>query len=531
MLEGYTDLLINVSILFGLGSVYIVLPFKDHTNPIWLRVVSGVLIGGLTLIVMNAQFVVTDGFLLDTRSILLSTSTAFLGPVVGFIAASMAAGLRILQGGTGAFTGVVVIYITTLIGFVFRKYRVQNLKLRSFRSFIELYIFGFITHIVMLLCFFILPYEMATYVLEIITLPVLILYPILTVLLGIILLVQRTSIENTKKIEHISNHDYLTGFYNRLYLEKIFKKYKKETSTGVIMGDVNGLKVFNDSYGHLVGDELLILISRIIDSMSPDKSLLVRWGGDEFVIVLPKTDLIELNQVCLDINHECANHIIKDVHPSIALGYSITEDGDFEKAFSEAEDLMYRNKLSEGASMRSSLISSLENTLIERKYETEHHSNNMADLAVKIAERVGLSTNELDELVLIAKLHDIGKIGISESILLKPSRLTDEEFKEIKRHPQIGFRILESISELKHIAHSVLCHHEKWDGTGYPQGLKKDEIPLLSRIITLVDAYEAMTSGRIYQKAKTKEKAIEELVRCSGTQFDPYLVDIFIEII
>lgn len=141
---------------------------------------------------------------------------------------------------------------------------------------------------------------------------------------------------------------------------------------------------------------------------------------------------------------------------------------------------------------------------------------------------MNLKTSDLDELILSAELHDIGKIGIPEDILLKPSKLNDEEFEIMKSHVEKGYRIVNSLGELGSVAKNVLTHHEKWDGSGYPLGLKKEEIPLLSRIIAVADSYDAMVHERVYKKAMKKEDAIKELRRCSGTQFDPEIVDIFI---
>ena len=152
-------------------------------------------------------------------------------------------------------------------------------------------------------------------------------------------------------------------------------------------------------------------------------------------------------------------------------------------------------------------------------------------MAVKIGKYLGLEMSRIDELKIAADLHDIGKIGISEEILLKPGKLTEDEYKIIKTHSEKGYRIIKASSELKEVAESVLYHHERLDGRGYPIGLKGEEIPLLSRIISVCDSYDVMTSDRVYKKAMSKEDAIEELKRCSGTQFDPSLVKVFIECI
>jgi HD-GYP domain-containing protein (c-di-GMP phosphodiesterase class II) len=141
---------------------------------------------------------------------------------------------------------------------------------------------------------------------------------------------------------------------------------------------------------------------------------------------------------------------------------------------------------------------------------------------------MGLTENQLDELELVAMLHDIGKISIDKNILTKTDKLTDEELREIKKHPEVGYRICNSTSGLSHIAEYILCHHEYWNGCGYPLGLSRSDIPLISRIVSVVDAYDAMTKDRAYRKAMSHTEAVEEIIRNKGTQFDPEIADIFI---
>jgi HD-GYP domain-containing protein (c-di-GMP phosphodiesterase class II) len=189
---------------------------------------------------------------------------------------------------------------------------------------------------------------------------------------------------------------------------------------------------------------------------------------------------------------------------------------------------MYRHKLLESRSTRSNILASLEETLVERSYETREHTTRMKNIATMFGKAMGLTENEMDELSLLASLHDIGKIAVKDSILGKTDKLTDEEWLEMKKHPEIGFRIAQSTNELCHIAEYILGHHERWDGRGYPQGLKGKDIPKLSRIIAIIDSYDAMTSARSYKEAISKSEAIEEIKRCAGTQFDPKLAESFI---
>ena len=190
---------------------------------------------------------------------------------------------------------------------------------------------------------------------------------------------------------------------------------------------------------------------------------------------------------------------------------------------------MYRRKLLEHKSTHGAMISSIKATMTETSHETEEHSERMVKLSRALGRELKLSDQQLVDLDLVSTLHDIGKICIHEKILAKPGKLTREEWAEIKKHPEAGYRITQASSELTRVAQYILCHHERWDGKGYPSGLAGQSIPLLSRVIAVVDAYDAMTQDRPYRKAMAREVAIEEIVLNAGTQFDPDIARIFVE--
>jgi len=176
-------------------------------------------------------------------------------------------------------------------------------------------------------------------------------------------------------------------------------------------------------------------------------------------------------------------------------------------------------------------LSQLLSVLCEQSQETEEHSKRLKINCLAISEKLRLSEKEKNELVLLALCHDIGKMAIDPAILNKPGKLNAKEWQEMQKHPVIGYRIAKQNPKLAKIADLILSHHEKWDGSGYPQGLSGENIPLASRIIAIVDAYDAMTNDRIYRKALSKEEAITEIQRNKGTQFDPLIADVFIKIL
>jgi diguanylate cyclase len=356
-------------------------------------------------------------------------------------------------------------------------------------------------------------------------------------ILGLVIVFRDVTEEKQKEAEvrYLGYHDKLTGLHNRTYFEEVLNRLDSKTylPLGIIMGDCNGLKMVNDVFGHEEGDKLLKHIGDIFKSICGDDGIIARVGGDEFAIILPCTSLERINFIISSIKQMCEIRNSDPIIPSIALGASIKTDSneDIKKVYKLAEDRMYNNKLVESKSMRSSIIASLKKTLEERTHETEAHAQRLRELSTKIGKVMGLYDNDLDELSLLAMLHDIGKIAIPDYILNKPAELTEDEWKIMKSHCEIGYRIAVASPDLAHIANLILSHHERWDGTGYPQGLKGKEIPLLSRIITVVDAYDAMTSDRPYHAAIASEVALKELQRCSSTQFDPHIVEKFIEVI
>jgi diguanylate cyclase (GGDEF)-like protein/PAS domain S-box-containing protein len=340
-----------------------------------------------------------------------------------------------------------------------------------------------------------------------------------------------------EEIQYLNYHDVLTGIYNRAFFNEELKRLdtKRQMPLSVIVGDINGLKLINDALGHKEGDRALVDIADILKRCCRKEDILGRIGGDEFAVLLPKTDGQTAQKIVERINAACRDYMQKSedavLRTDIALGYATktAPEESLDKIIKLAEDIMYRRKLLEYKSLHSSILASIRTTMFEKSNETEEHAERMAALAKELGRVVGLSEEDLVKLELVSALHDIGKVSIDLNILKKTEELNEEDWHQIKRHPEVGYRIANASPELSHISNYILCHHERWDGSGYPRGLAGETIPLISRILSIVDAYDAMTQDRAYRKAMPPESAAEEILKYAGSQFDPWLAEVFVE--
>jgi HD-GYP domain-containing protein (c-di-GMP phosphodiesterase class II) len=230
------------------------------------------------------------------------------------------------------------------------------------------------------------------------------------------------------------------------------------------------------------------------------------------------------------IHEQIAKVRVMDIGISVSIGWDTknSPDQNTEEIIKRAEDAMYRKKIFNTTSKRNGIVQSIMNSLLVKNPREEAHSKRVSNICAEIGRAYELSDDEIKELKVIGELHDIGKIAIDEAILNKEGSLSESERAQIQKHPETGYRLLGTSNEFTNIAEFILAHHERWDGKGYPRGLKGDEIPWKARIIAIADAYDAMTCDRPYRKALSKEDAMAELIKNAGTQFDVDIVQIFV---
>lgn len=354
--------------------------------------------------------------------------------------------------------------------------------------------------------------------------------------LGSVMIFKNITEEKKKQIDnlYLSLHDYLTGLYNRRFFEEemIRLDTRRNLPFSIIMLDLDGLKLTNDAFGHEAGDLLLRKMAEIIKSECRDDEIAARLGGDEFSILLPATNREHCELIVKRIREACKKCARQSVVLSAAIGYAtkVNPLESMDEIMKEADNNMYRNKLITGREMKSQTFKKiLEN--LQKEYENgKRQTGYISYIATGIARAISLTNEEILEIEKICMLHNIGEIVIPKVIYKKRGKLTEDEYNVVKRHPEAGYQILKSMEEYSTIAKYVLSHHEKWDGSGYPRKLKGDAIPLYSRIIAIADSYEAMTSGRSYKKALSRQEAKEEIIKNAGTSFDPDLVKIFLAI-
>ncbi len=333
------------------------------------------------------------------------------------------------------------------------------------------------------------------------------------------------------EIEYLSFHDSLTGLYNRRYMEDAMGRldHGRQLPLSVIMLDVNGLKLMNDAFGHAEGDALLEAVARILKKSCRADDLIGRVGGDEFLVLLPMTSEAEAESI-LDRILKVAEEETEGILPvSVAVGLATKTETDqsLEAVQKHADHQMYKDKRKRGRAARKKAVALVVDRL-EATIPTERaHLEGVRDHSLKLAKALGLPREETERIGQAARLHDIGKVALPAGLLNKEGPLSAGDRRLVEQHAEIGYQILRSVEHHAQVAEIVWHHHERWDGKGYPLGLKGEKIPLASRILMVADAYEAMTGERSYKEKLSWEEALDELQRCAGTQFDPKLVEVF----
>jgi len=369
-------------------------------------------------------------------------------------------------------------------------------------------------------------------------------------------------IENARLFEEtkrLAATDPLTGVWNRRHIESRFRTEMERArrfghALSVLVMDIDKLKLFNDTYGHPAGDEVIRTVAQVVLTSCRQIDIVGRYGGDEFAVILPETGARGAGTVAERILANLEKEPFEaprgsKVPMSISIGAACypADTDDPDRLFSLADAAMYRVKLAGGGQFASltvdpergpvasvaafDVLQGLLITVDAKDHYTFKHSREVTQHALALARHMGLSEEEISALEVAGSLHDVGKIGIPTDVLRKPGRLTPEEYKVVQEHPRLGHTLLRQLPQMETVLQAVLHHHERYDGTGYPDALKGEEIPLLARILAVADAFAAMVTDRPYRKALTLEEVLDE-VRCeAGKQFDPELAERFVELV
>lgn len=340
-----------------------------------------------------------------------------------------------------------------------------------------------------------------------------------------------------RETAYLREYDEMTGLLNRRAFEREAERLDREGRLpfSVVIGDIDGTKAVNDALGSAEGDALICRIAGVLKKCARRGDVLARTDGDAFGILLPGTGMDGAAGLIKKIGAACRELETKSevYYASISMGAAAKTDrrAPVGSVIGEAEDNMVRRKLLEKGSLHSSLLSFVKAALQEKNFPTEEHSERLALLSFALGKALGVPDELLCRLELASTLHDIGKIAVDAGILDKAGCLTPGEWEAVKKHPEAGYRIAMASGELAPVAEAIRCHHERWDGKGYPRGLKGEEIPLLARILAVTDSYDAMTAGRPYRNALSREEAAAEITRNAGRQFDPLVAKIFADIL
>lgn len=340
--------------------------------------------------------------------------------------------------------------------------------------------------------------------------------------------------EQRKEIEYLSFHDALTGLYNRRFLEAELLRLDTERNLpiSIIMGDVNGLKLTNDIFGHAHGDIFLKKIADVMRRTCRADDIIARWGGDEFVILLPRTTIEQAKQIKNRIKTEFARDGVKVIKGNISLGCDVKTamDQSIMECLESAEEKMYAVKILERDDFKSTTLDSIITTLQSDSPQEEEHAQRVSQWCHDLGVIMELPHVKIRRLKLAGYFHDIGKIVLHKDLLVENNDHSEEELTEIKKHPIMGYRILNAFDDTMSLADAVLHHHERWDGSGYPKGLKGEEIPFLARVVAVANCYDRLISAQEGEVLGLNQNPLLHLEKMEG-QFDPEIKREFINMI
>lgn len=338
--------------------------------------------------------------------------------------------------------------------------------------------------------------------------------------------------EAYQHIRFLSHHDPLTNTYNRRYLLSLFDALDAMAQDeAIIVIDMNGLKLINDAFGHKAGDQALLMVSQALKDVMPEKSIIARMGGDEFVVLIKEATHPLMETLSNNFKIALEQKSLRNIKLSAAIGYAIRASAQqpLKDVLQLAENMMYQHKFASSSEVKNDIITAVFRDFTLRYDHESDHAKSVAKLMHHCCEALNLAPEITHQYVLAAKYHDIGKVTIPPDILNKPGSLSEEEYQIVKTHTESGYHLLRSADAFVTIAEAALTHHERYDGTGYPRGLTGETIPLVSRILAIAEAYATMTHAQPYAEALSPADALNELKTQAHHQFDPKLVDLFEE--